>query len=55
MTGRRDNAVLRAYVEPLDKQGTELHELGLDPLPCLMIRDNGVTPVDQGFDVALVS
>ena len=57
MTGRRDNAVLARHVDALDKSTgkTELDELGLDPLPFLMIRGNGATFVDQGFDAALIS
>ena len=57
MAGRRDNAPLSRFVDALDKRTgqTELNELGPDPLPFFMIRGNGATSVDQGFDVALVS
>ena len=57
MTGWCDNAVLAGLVDALDK-GTgqaELDELGPSPLLCLMIRGNGATLVDQGFNVAIVS
>ena len=57
MTGRHDNAVLARHVDALDKRTgkTELDKLGPDLFPFLMIRGNGATLVDQGFDVALVS
>ena len=57
MTGWGDNAVLARLVDALDKRTgqAELDELEPSPLLCLMIRDNGATLVDQGFDVAIVS
>ena len=57
MTGRSDKTPLAHVVDALDKSTgqTELDELGLDPPPFLLIRGNGATLVDQGFDVLLVS
>ena len=57
MTGWGDNAVLARLVDALDKGmgQAELDELEPSSLLCLMIRGNGATLVDQGFDVAIVS
>ena len=48
--------MLARLVDALDKSTgqTELDELGPDPLPILVVRNNGATLVDQGFDVPLV-
>ena len=57
MTGRHDKAVLAHLVDALDKntRQTELDELGPDaPPPFLVVRGNGATLVDQGFNVELV-
>ena len=56
MTGRHDKAVLAHLVDALDKstRQTELDELGPDAPPLLVVRGNGATLVDQGFNVALV-
>ena len=55
MTGRHDKAVLAYLVDALDKntRQTELDELGPDA-PLLVVRGNGATLVDQGFNVEFV-
>ena len=55
MTGRHDKAVLARLVNALDKSTgqTELDEPGPVPPPFLVIRGNGATLVDQGFNEVL--